>query len=140
LNQKPQVIPCKSKEYPPDIFDRFMNLTNVKRGENERATKLILKSYMISLFFSELKKAVLMTHGEQGAAKSTLEELIKDTIDPSEVKTLTFSPNLNELTQKLSHNYIAYFDNVSYIPDWISDELCREVAHLNENYTQTMTI
>jgi hypothetical protein len=27
--------------------------------------------------------------------------------------------------QKLSHNYVAYFDNVSKIQDWLSDQLCR---------------
>lgn len=30
--------------------------------------------------------------------------------------------------QKLSHNYVAYFDNVSHIRDWISDELCKAVT------------
>jgi hypothetical protein len=30
--------------------------------------------------------------------------------------------------QKLSHNYVAYFDNISLIPDWISDQLCRAVT------------
>ena len=29
---------------------------------------------------------------------------------------------------KLSHNYIAYYDNVSVIQDWISDLLCRAVT------------
>ena len=36
--------------------------------------------------------------------------------------------NINELIQILSHNYIAYFDNVSIIRDWISDTLCRAVT------------
>lgn len=29
------------------------------------------------------------------------------------------------MVQKLSHNYVAYFDNVSNIKDWLSDQLCR---------------
>jgi hypothetical protein len=66
-----------------------------------------------------------MTHGEQGAAKTRSQEVVKMLVDPSQLKTLTFPKDGNELAQKLAHNYIAYFDNVSYIPDWISDELCR---------------
>ena len=32
------------------------------------------------------------------------------------------------LFRQLSHNYIAYFDNVSIIKEWISDTLCRGVT------------
>ena len=51
-----------------------------------------------------------MLHGEQGSAKSTLQELIKMLVDPSIVNTLTFPRDINELIQQLSHNYIAYYD------------------------------
>ena len=121
-NQQPQVYP--RKEYPPDVFDRFMNLINVK-GED---SKLLLKCYIISLFYPDIPKPVLMLHGEQGSAKSTLQELIRMLVDPSSICTLTFPRDINELVQKLSHNYIAYFDNVSIIPNWISDQLCRAVT------------
>jgi hypothetical protein len=123
-NQQPQVYPCKSKEYPPDIFDRFMKLINVKGEDNQ----LLLKCYIISLFYPEIPKPILMLHGEQGSAKSTLQELIRMLVDPSSIRTLTFPRDISELVQKLSHNYIAYFDNVSLIPEWISNQLCRAVT------------
>ncbi|MFL6421685.1 MAG: hypothetical protein ACJ71P_20080 [Nitrososphaeraceae archaeon] len=123
-NQQPQVYPCKSKEYPPDIFDRFMKLINVKGEDNQ----LLLKCYIISLFYPEIPKPILMLHGEQGSAKSTLQELIRMLVDPSNIRTLTFPRDISELVQKLSHNYIAYFDNVSLIPEWISNQLCRAVT------------
>jgi hypothetical protein len=69
-----------------------------------------------------------MLHGEQGSAKSTLLELVKMLVDPSIIRTLSFSKNNDELVQKLSHNYISYFDNVSDIRNWISDQLCRAVT------------
>jgi hypothetical protein len=123
-NQQPQVYPSKPKEYPPDIFDRLMRLVNIKDEDNQ----LLLKCYIVSLFYPEIPKPVLMLHGEQGSAKSTLQELIKMLVDPSSIRTLTFPRDINELVQKLSHNYIAYFDNISIIPDWISDQLCRAVT------------
>jgi hypothetical protein len=107
-----------------DIFDRFMNSVNVKGEDN----KLLLKCYIISLLYPDIPKPVLMLHGEQGSAKSTLQELIRMLVDPSSISTLTFPRDINELVQKLSHNYIAYFDNVSVIPEWISDQLCRAVT------------
>lgn len=121
-NQKPQIIP---EIYDKgDIFDKFIDLLNLK-DENNR---LLLKCYIISLFIPSMAKPILILHGEQGSAKSTLQESIKMLVDPSIVKTLTFPRDINELVQQLSHNYIAYYDNISSIPDWISDLLCRAVT------------
>jgi hypothetical protein len=116
--------PYPSVHYPLDIFDQFLELLNVKDEDN----KLLLKCYIVSLFMPEIPKPVLMLHGEQGSAKSTLLELIKMLVDPSIIRTLSFSKNNDELVQKLSHNYISYFDNVSDIRNWISDQLCRAVT------------
>lgn len=118
-NQLAQVMP--SKNYDKDIFDKFLGLLNVKDNDN----KLLLKCYIIALFVPGISKAILMLHGDQGSAKTTLQELIKMLVDPSSVKTLAFPRDINEFVQKLAHNYIGYFDNVSVIQDWISDILCR---------------
>lgn len=121
-NQIDQVRP--SKTYSDDIFDRFFDLTNVKTEED----KLLLKCYIVACLVPGIPKPVLMLHGEQGSAKSTLQELIKMVIDPCSINSLSFSNDVNELTQKLSHNYFVSFDNVSHIKNWISDELCRAVT------------
>lgn len=91
-------------------------------------TTLLLKCYIISLFIPEIPKPILLLHGEQGGAKSTFQELIQMLVDPSITQTLTFPRDSNEFIQQLSHNYIAYYDNVSVIQDWISDLLCRAVT------------
>jgi hypothetical protein len=121
-NQKPQVAPAIYDK--DDVFDKFMDLLNVK----DKDTILLLKCYIVSLYIPEIAKPILMIHGEQGSAKSTFQELIKMVVDPSIIKTLSFPRDINALIQKLSHNYIAYFDNISEIKDWISDELCRAVT------------
>lgn len=121
-NQLPQVYP--SRDYEQDVFDRFINLVNVKDNDN----KLLLKCYIIALFVPGIQKAIQMLHGDQGAAKTTFQELEKILVDPSSILTLAFPRDTNEFIQKLAHNYIAYFDNVSHIPDWISDILCRAVT------------
>jgi hypothetical protein len=121
-NQQPQATPAIT--YSKDIFDRFIELLNIQGKD----TILLVKCYIISLFIPEIPKPILMLHGEQGSTKTTFQELIKMLVDPSIVKTLSFPRDINELIQKLSHNYIAYFDNISLIKDWISNELCRAVT------------
>jgi hypothetical protein len=118
-NQQPQVYP--SKEYSPDVSDRFMDLMNIKDEDDQ----VLVKGYLVSLFYPDIPKPILILMAEQGSAKTTEQELEKVTVDPSSTLTLTFPRNINELVQKLSHNYIAYFDNVSKLHDWVSDQLCR---------------
>jgi hypothetical protein len=122
-NQRAQVTP--SKEYPSDIFDRFLNLINI---ENDEGTRMLLKCYIISLFIPDIAKAALMLHGPEGAAKTACQELIKSVVDPSVIPTLTFPRDIDGLIQQFSHNYITYYDNVSILPEWLSDALCRAVT------------
>lgn len=126
-NQLPQVNPSfflTINDKDDKIFDKFLSLLNVKDDDN----KLLLKCYIVSLFIPGIAKPILMLSGEQGSAKTTLQELIKMLVDPSIVKTLTFPRDINELVQQLSHNYIAYYENLSNIKEWISDALCRGVT------------
>ena len=118
----PQVDPIR--EYPPDILDRFINLFNIQ-GEKNR---LLLKCYIISLFIPGIPKVILNLHGEEGAAKTTLQELIKMLVDPNPMKTSSFLKDTNEFVQQLAHNYVMAYDNISIMKDWISELLCRVVT------------
>jgi hypothetical protein len=75
----------------------------------------------------EFKRQIKMESGTnrwtQGSAKSSLMESVKTLVDPSIIKTLSFPRDKNELIQQLSHNCVAYYDNISKLSDWISDEL-----------------
>jgi hypothetical protein len=122
FGQLPQVYP--STTYPANIFDKFIDLFNIKGDEN----RLLLKCYIISMFIPGVPKVILMLHGEQGSAKTTLEELIKMLTDPSIVKTFAFPKDINEFIQQLAHNYVTFYDNISTIRDWVSDLLCRAVT------------
>ena len=91
-NQLPQAIPSiidtpsflAIDDKDDTVLDKFLSLLNVKDDDN----KLLLKCYIISLFIPSIAKPILMLHGEQGNAKTTLQELIKMLVDPSIVKTL----------------------------------------------------
>lgn len=122
-NQQAQVYP--DSNYQPDVFDRFFKLVNIKT--DDKYSILLLKCYIIHLFIPEIQKVVLISYGPQGAAKSSSQELDKMLVDPSAIRTLKF-PRASDLQQQLSHNYVAYYDNISYLPHWISDELCRAVT------------
>jgi hypothetical protein len=122
-NCRPQVYPNKD-DNNEKYFMEFLNLFNL-RTEKDR---LLLESYLISLFIPEIQKVILVIRGNGGGAKTTTFSLIKNIIDPGTFDTLSFSPSKNDLIQALEHNYVNYFDNVSYISPEVSDILCRAVT------------
>ena len=134
-NQQPQAYPLK--EYEPDVFDKFMRLVNIK--ENNEDIKLLLKCYIICLFIPDIQKPVLMLHGSQGSAKSSLQEMIKMLVDPGVVKTFSFPRGIDELIQQLAHNQVVFYDNISIIRDYISDQLCRAVSGSGSSKRQLYT-
>ena len=124
-NQLPQVMP--SREYSGDISARFLDLINIPADDIEN--RILAEVYYISLYFpSVIPKPILITYGEQGSAKSTFQEFIKDLVDPCGALTLSFPRSITELVQQLSHNWVTYYDNVSSLSPWISDALCRGVT------------
>jgi hypothetical protein len=121
-SQTPQVEP--SRQYEPDILDKFLQLVNLKREEN----KILLVVYMATLFIPEIQHVVLQLHGEQGGAKSMLETFIKELVDPARPKLLSVHKDRMEFIQQIAHNHLVFYDNLDHIPGWLPDEVCRGVT------------
>jgi hypothetical protein len=133
-NCKPQVYPIKdynNKKY----FKEFLNLFNPRTDDD----RLLLKIYLVSLFIPEIQKAIIVISGNGGGAKTTTFSLIKNIVDPGATDTLSFSPNKNDLIQTLEHDYVGYFDNVSYISQEVSDILCRAVTGSGDSKRELYT-
>ncbi len=69
-----------------------------------------------------------MIHGPKGAAKTAFEDLVKQLLDPSILGNLTLPRTTEQLVQQLMHNFLTYYDNVSILPEWLSNDLCRAVT------------
>lgn len=121
-NQIAQVEP--DRNYLPDIFEQFLKLTNLRNKKHRH----LLKVYIVSLIIPDIDHTILTTYGPQGAAKSFLLELIKKLIDPSKPTLLTLQKNIAEFIQQVNHIYMPFYDNVKYIPYWLSDEICKAVT------------
>jgi hypothetical protein len=67
----------------------------------------------------------LVLAGEQGSAKSTLSAVLKMLIDPNTAPLRALPREDRDLFIAASNGYVLCFDNVSGLPTWISDTLCR---------------
>ena len=99
----------------------------------------LLKVYIISILIPDIDHVILTTYGPKGAAKSFLLEIIKKLIDPTKPTLLTLHRNVEQFIQQVNHNYINYYDNVKYIPYWLSDEICKAVTGIGHTKRQLFT-
>jgi Protein of unknown function (DUF2939) len=68
---------------------------------------------------------VLAIAGEQGSAKTVLSKLLRAVIDPSVAPVRALPRDERELFIAASNGHVLAFDNLSGLPPWLSDTLCR---------------
>jgi hypothetical protein len=68
---------------------------------------------------------VLAIHGEQGTAKSTQARLVKALLDPSEAAVRSEPREVRDLAIAAHNGWVVALDNVSWLPNWLSDAICR---------------
>ena len=68
---------------------------------------------------------VLVLSGEQGSAKSTFSAILRKLLDPNAAPLRALSREDRELFIAATNGHVLTFDNISGLPTWISDTLCR---------------
>ena len=68
---------------------------------------------------------VIVLSGEQGSAKSTFSAILRALLDPNTAPLRALPREDRDLFIAASNGHVLAFDNVSGLPSWISDTLCR---------------
>jgi hypothetical protein len=68
---------------------------------------------------------ILVLSGEQGSAKSTFSAILRALIDPNTSPLRALPHGDRDLFIAANNGHVLAFDNVSGLPAWISDTLCR---------------
>lgn len=129
-------------ETPPIIFRRYNSQTlqvtpltggdlkdlltfvNLKNEEEQ----LLFLIFTVAAFIPGFPHPILVLYGPQGAGKTTPQRLLKSLIDPSPFKVLSAPDNVKEFVQLASHHYFFFFDNLSSLPEWLSNSLAKAVT------------
>lgn len=113
----------------------FFNIATVeeekKKLDSEDAlpnTRLVMLCDCVSFLIPTIPHPLLLLYGIQGSGKSLIFKLIKRLLDPSSIEVLTLPKNENERIQQLEHHWLAFYDNITHLPSWMSDTLCRAVT------------
>lgn len=68
---------------------------------------------------------VLNLHGEQGSAKSTTAKVLRSLVDPNTAPLRSEPREPRDLMIAANNGWIVALDNLSHLPAWLSDALCR---------------
>jgi hypothetical protein len=68
---------------------------------------------------------VVAVSGEQGSAKSTFSTILRALVDPNTAPLRALAREDRDLFIAATNGHVLAFDNISRLPTWISDTLCR---------------
>ncbi|MDX6269893.1 MAG: hypothetical protein QOD28_1116 [Acidobacteriota bacterium] len=86
---------------------------------------VLLVSWLVAAFRPGYPFPVLVIHGEQGSAKSTVSKVLRDLIDPNIAPLRSEQRDERDLMLAATNSWIIALDNLSKLPVWLSDALCR---------------
>jgi hypothetical protein len=101
-----------------DTLRRFINVRDDRDWQ-------LLVAWLVAAFRPRGPYPVLVLHGEHGAAKSSVARLLRALIDPSASPLRSDPRNAHDLMIGASNGWIVAYDNLSGLPVWLSDALCR---------------
>jgi hypothetical protein len=88
----------------------------------------LVAAAMVAALFSEEPHVVLAIFGEQGTGKTTAVKVIVLLLDPSPAPTRKPPRDADSWVTAASGSWVVGIDNLSDIPAWLSDSLCRAVT------------
>lgn len=110
-------LPVPSRDGSIELLRPFVNVADSEFH--------LLIGWMGAALRSAGPYPILVTHGEQGAAKSTLTKVIRQLIDPQSAPLLAEPRSTRDLMVTAVNGWLLAYDNVSVLPGWLSDGLCR---------------
>jgi hypothetical protein len=106
---------------PGGSLTLLRNLINVGDDSNW----ILCASWLVAACRPRGPFPILILQGEQGSAKSTMVRLLRRIIDPSTALVRTPPKDVRDLAIAANNSWIIAYDNLSGIPVWLSDSLCR---------------
>ncbi len=85
----------------------------------------LITGCLLAMFRDTGPFPVLVFHGEQGSAKSTLVRVLRSLVDPVRAPLRSVPRNEQDLSVAARNGWIVALDNVSFVADWLSDAICR---------------
>jgi len=114
------LLPLPTPE-PGGHVTALRGLINVK---DEAAFTLIV-AWLLGALNPRGTYALLVLSGEQGSAKTTAARILRACIDPNVAALRSVPREEGDVLIAATNGLVVGYDNLSTLPDWLSDALCR---------------
>jgi hypothetical protein len=111
-------LPVPASEGDVEELRRFINL----RSE---ADHIMVVAWLLAALRDKGPYPLLVLAGEQGSAKTTLASMLRALVDPNVAPLRALPRDERDLFIAANNGHLLAFDNVSGLPYWLSDALCR---------------
>ena len=113
---KPLPVPIKG-----GLIETLRSFLNVQSD----ADFVLVVAWALAVFRSQGPYPIIVLSGEQGSAKSTFSSMLRSLLDPNTAPLRALPREDRDLFIAANNGHVLAFDNVSSLPAWISDTLCR---------------
>ena len=111
-------LPVPQKGGPIDALARFLNLP----ATNEF---VLAVAWLLAALRPNGPYPILAVAGEQGSAKTALTKFLRALVDPNSAPTRALPREERDLMIAANNGHVLAYDNLSRLPSWLSDALCR---------------
>jgi hypothetical protein len=111
-------LPVPERGGSIEALGSFLNLSN-------RSDFVLVVAWLLATLRPGGPYPLLAISGEQGSAKTVLSKMLKALIDPNVAPVRALPRDERELMIAANNGYVLAFDNLSGLPAWLSDALCR---------------
>jgi hypothetical protein len=119
------MLPLPEPTKDPEALAALRSLLNIgDSADGERNWRLML-AWLVQAFTPTGPYPVLTLLGPQGAAKSTAQRILRNIVDASTVPLRSAPRDEHNLYIDARSGWVIALDNMSSLPMWLSDALCR---------------
>jgi hypothetical protein len=113
------LLPIPSRDGSIDLLRHFVNLS-------ESDFRLMI-AWVTAALRPVGPYPILVLNSQQGSSKTTLARILRLLIDPQSCPLLSEPASTRDLVATAVNGWLLAYDNMSAIPNWLSDGLCRLV-------------
>lgn len=96
--------------------------TRLNLAEDDRP---LIAAALVAALHHDIPHPVIGIFGEQGSAKTTASKMITSILDPGPVPVRKPPRDAEGWVTAAAGSWVVALDNLSVIPDWLSDSICR---------------